>query len=216
MRALRDGAPTGALPGPPAPAVVGERPVRVPRQVHGAAVVVLGGSAPEGSRPWEPGTGGAAPEGDALLDDGRSQALAVLVADCAPVALGSPEGVHGAVHVGWRGLAAGVVTGAVRIMRELGATTVVAGVGPCIGPCCYEFSPDGLDALGAVFGPGVRARTTRDTPSLDLRAGVGAALARAGVPVVVAHEACTACAPGYFSHRARAEVARQAVLVWRD
>jgi copper oxidase (laccase) domain-containing protein len=214
MRALHGRAPGDR--GGPASAVVGDRPVRFIRQVHGAAVVVLGTWAPDGARSWTPGAEGSAPEGDALLDGGRLEAVAVLVADCAPVALGSPEGVHGAVHVGWRGLAAGVVRAAVGTMRDLGASTVVAGVGPCIGPCCYEFSPRDLDPLRAAFGPTVVARSATGAPSLDLRAGVAVALERAGAPVMVAHDACTACAPGYFSHRARADTARQAVLVWRD
>ena len=49
--------------------------------------------------PWWPTTPGVA--------------LCVLTADCAPMALASPEGVFGAVHAGWRGLVAGVVEAAV-------------------------------------------------------------------------------------------------------
>jgi copper oxidase (laccase) domain-containing protein len=156
------------------------------------------------------------PEGDAVVTEGRDRLLAVLVADCAPVAMGSAEGVYGAVHAGWRGVVAGVVGEAARAMRALGAGGVVAGLGPCIGPCCYEFSEAGLDDLRTVCGVDVGARTTWGTPSLDLRAAVRAGLARAGVDLVVDVDACTACAPGYFSHRARRDEARQALFVWRD
>jgi copper oxidase (laccase) domain-containing protein len=101
-------------------------------------------------------------------------------------------------------------------MRALGATTVVAGIGPCIGACCCEFSDDDLDAVVARCGTEVRGRTTWGRPSLDLRAGVGVELARAGAVVAVAVERCTMCTPGYFSHRGRRDEARQALLVWRE
>lgn len=162
--------------------------------------------------PWPEGT---LPEGDAVVADGGGRLLAVLVADCAPVAMGSVEGVCGAVHAGWRGVVAGVVGEAARAMRTLGAGGVVAGLGPCIGPCCYEFSEAGLDELCTVCGVDVGARTTWGTPSLDLRAAVRAGLGRAGVDLVVDVDACTACTPGYFSHRARRDEARQALFVWR-
>jgi polyphenol oxidase len=170
---------------------------------------------PASTRRWALGPGGALPDGDALVGWRRGTALAVLTADCAPVALGSPEGVHAAVHVGWRGIAAGVLSHAVDVMRGLGATAVVAGIGPCIGSCCYEFSAGDLDAVEAVVGEPVRARTTWGTPSLDLAAAVRAQLARSDA--TLAHDArrCTACAPGHFSHRGRHDAARQALYVWR-
>jgi hypothetical protein len=101
-------------------------------------------------------------------------------------------------------------------MRALGATTVVAGLGPCIGACCYEFSEDDLDALRAPCGTEVRAHTTWGRPSLDLPAVVRAQLARAGASLAVAVDQCTVCTPGYFSHRGRSDEARQALLVWCD
>jgi copper oxidase (laccase) domain-containing protein len=131
------------------------------------------------------------------------------------VALGSPEGIHGAVHVGWRGLVAGVVDRAVAAMTALGATAVVAGLGPTIHPCCYAFGPDDLDAVAAVAGDGVRSVTKAGTPALDLPAAVRARLAAAGAPVVVDVDVCTACGGDGFSFRARADDARQALFVWR-
>ena len=193
----------GVHPGPPVPAA---RSVRRLRQVHGADVVVVGDTGPDHP----------VPQGDAFVSGGHRFALAVLTADCAPVALGSPEGVHAAVHVGWRGLVAGVIDRALDAMRSLGSTEVVAGLGPCIGPCCYEFSPS-LAASVASRGdaPSV-ARTTDGRPSFDLPGAVRSRLRAAGVPVVVSVDACTACTPGYFSHRARGDEARQALFVWRE
>ncbi|HEX6476508.1 MAG TPA: polyphenol oxidase family protein, partial [Acidimicrobiales bacterium] len=117
-------------------------------QVHGAGVVLVRDSEQQGGA-----------EGDALVSDHPGACLAVFTADCAPVALASPEGVIGAVHAGWRGLAAGVIGSAAEVMRTLGASRIVAGLGPCIHAECYEFSPRDLDPVVARLGPAVRART---------------------------------------------------------
>jgi YfiH family protein len=181
------------------------RPVSWLRQVHGAGVVVVEGAvAVEGD------------EGDALVTTSADMALAVLTADCAPVALASPEGVVAAVHAGWAGLAAGVVDRAVDAMRRLGATTVDAALGPCIHAECYEFGPDELDRVAHVLGDGVRGVTAAGMPALDLPAAVVAAVHRAGAALVADEDVCTACtADRCFSHRARGEAERQAMLVWR-
>jgi polyphenol oxidase len=153
-------------------------------------------------------------DADALVSKAPSTALAVLTADCASIALGSREGVFGAVHAGWRGLLAGVVENAVGVMREQGATEVVGVLGPCIGPECYEFSPSDLDRVAARLGDGVRGRTEQGAEALDLPAGVGLALARAGAGQRAAPPTCTGCGGGNFSHRARGDRGRQALVVW--
>jgi YfiH family protein len=159
---------------------------------------------------------GDLPEGDAVVASDDAWVLAVLTADCAPVALGSPEGVHAAVHVGWRGVVAGVLPRAVETVTALGASAVVAAIGPCIGPCCYEFSAPDLDVVAQAVGDCARSRTTAGRPALDLRAAVRAQLAAAGTVVVAEAAACTACTSEHFSHRARRDQARQALLVWRE
>ena len=176
------------------------------RQVHGDTVVTV----------ESPGEGAGA-RADAAVTARRGCALAVLTADCAPVALASPEGVIGAAHAGWAGLVAGVLERTVEAMAGLGASEVVAVVGPCIEARCYEFGADELERVAWVVGPAVRARTSEGRPALDLVAGVRAALARAGVRHVDNRAACTACTPGpgYWSWRARRDQQRQAMVVWR-
>ncbi len=186
-------------------------------QVHGGTVIVV---APR-TRRVVPITGSvetvhavAAGTGDALVSGAPRVAVAVLTADCASIALGSPEGIFGAVHAGWRGLVAGVVEEAVAAMGSLGATDVVGALGPCIHPECYEFSEPDLDRVAARYGEAVRGRTSSGRPALDLPAAVSAALAGAGVRQVPGVAACTACAGNYFSHRARHDRGRQALVVW--
>lgn len=182
------------------------RPVAWLHQVHGTGVVVVA--------PDDPGRG-RGEDGDALVTS-TDTALAVTTADCAPLALSSPEGVIAAVHAGWRGLLAGVVQAAVASMRALGAGRVSAALGPCIHPECYPFGADELDALAARFGPAVRFQLPRGGSALHLPAAVGAALDDVGARLVHDAGACTACSvERYFSHRARGEVQRQAMVVWK-
>jgi purine-nucleoside/S-methyl-5'-thioadenosine phosphorylase / adenosine deaminase len=178
-------------------------------QVHGSAVVVVGSGDP--GRPRVRCAGAA----DALVSASPATGLAVLVADCAPVALASPEGVFAAVHAGWRGVCAGVVERAVAAMRELGAGSVTGVRGPCIRPCCYEFTETDLEGVAARYGPAVRSRARSGAAALDLPAAVSAALAAAGASEREGVEECTACGGGYFSHRARRDPGRQALVVWR-
>ncbi len=186
------------------------------RQVHGHGVVVVPASATPGGGPAPGPPVQAIPsgDGDALVSGASGLGLAVLTADCAPIALGSPEGVVGSVHAGWRGLMAGVVERAVEAMVGLGATEVVGALGPCIHADCYEFSGADLDRVAARFGDQVRGRTRSGRPALDLPAAVAAALAAAGAGQQAGVDACTGCAGGYFSHRARGDGGRQALVVW--
>jgi YfiH family protein len=181
-----------------------DRPWSWLRQVHGAEVRVVDG----------PGKC-AGDVGDALVTADPDAALAVLTADCAPVALASEEGVIGAVHAGWRGLVAGVVDAAVAAMRDLGATDVVGALGPCIHAECYEFSAADLDTVAAELGEGVRSVSADNRPALDVPAAVRAAMERSGARLVHDVDVCTACSAEHYSHRARSELERQAVVVWR-
>ena len=176
------------------------------RQVHGADVVRVDG----------PGDAAGA-QADAVVTTEAGCAIAVLTADCAPVALASAEGVIGVAHAGWRGLAAGVIDATVQEMRALGATEIDALVGPCIHPECYAFGAGDLDQVASVLGDGVRGTTAAGGPALDLPRAVHTALAAAGVdPSAIADVGlCTACSMQYFSWRARGELQRQAAVIWR-
>ena len=182
-----------------------DRPVSWVRQVHGDGVVVVEG----------PGHG-CGEEGDALVTAHSEAALAIFTADCAPVALASPEGVVGAAHAGWSGVVGGVIERAVDAMRSLGASRVEAALGPCIHAECYEFGAGPLERVVAALDGAVRATTGAGAPALDLPAAVAVALRRAGAHLVHDENVCTACAADrYFSHRARGERQRQAMVVWR-
>ena len=180
-------------------------PWTVLHQVHGARVVVVEG--PGGA------TGEAA---DAAVTTSRRAALAVLTADCAPVALASPEGVLGLAHAGWRGLRAGVVEATVTRMRRLGATRIEAVLGPCVHPCCYPFGAEELDDMQARLGTQVRAVDRQGMPALDLPAGVRTVLHSSGVTLIGDADVCTSCSDRYWSWRRSRTARRQATVVWRE
>lgn len=174
------------------------------RQTHSDHVLVV-------ERPGH----GAGSVADAVVSTQRGAALSVLTADCAPVALASPEGAFGVVHAGWRGLLNGVLERAVEAVRELGATDVVAVLGPCIRPECYRFGAEDLDAVASRLGESVRGRDRHGEAALDIPAGVRAALERAGARLVADCAICTACSEQHWSWRARRDCGRQAMVAWR-
>lgn len=179
-------------------------PWTVLNQVHGARVVTV----------EHPG-GGRGEPADAAVTASPGAALAVLTADCAPVAMASPEGLVGVAHAGWKGLRAGVVEATVQSLRRMGATRVEAVIGPCIHPCCYTFGEDDLAGLESRLGRRVRATDRQGRPALDLPAGVRAALHAAGATLVGEVPACTGCSEGLWSWRTGATARRQATVVWR-
>lgn len=177
------------------------------RQLHGARVVTVGA----------PGDHAGA-EADAAVTSHPEAVLCILTADCAPIAFTSAEGVRGVAHAGWRGLAGGVIAATVEAMRGAGATIIEATLGPCIHPGCYEFSPADLDEVATRLGEHVRATTTDGRPALDLPTAVRTELERAGTPLADDCCTCTACAVDaegswrWFSHRARGDAERQALV----
>lgn len=123
------------------------------RQVHGATATFV--------RSEDRGRGtlsedDAVPETDVLVTASPGVTLAILVADCVPLALVDPEaGVLAAVHAGWRGTAAGAVGHAIGAMEERGADgrRILAFLGPCVHPDRYQVSDEVRQALSEVVRP---------------------------------------------------------------
>ena len=172
-------------------------------QVHGAGVVTVA----------QPG-GHAGARADGAVTTATGAPIAVHTADCAPIGLVGAAGVVGVAHAGWRGLVAGVVAETVGRMRALADGPITAVVVPCIHPECYEFGAADLDLVAEALGADVRAVTGHGTPALDLPGAARTALADAGVEIVEVDPRCTGCDPAFFSHRARADRGRQALLGW--
>jgi purine-nucleoside/S-methyl-5'-thioadenosine phosphorylase / adenosine deaminase len=168
-------------------------------QVHGADVAVV--DAPTATPPVA----------DALVTATPDLPLAVVTADCAPIALAC-DGAIGVVHAGHRGLLAGVIERAVTALRSLGRGEVRALLGPCIRAPRYEFGARDLEPLVASFGSRVESRTEWGTPAFDITEAVRVALRRAGVDHLDDTTTCTSESRDYFSYRRDGVTGRQATI----
>jgi YfiH family protein len=171
------------------------------RQVHGSRVH-------EATEP----TAAERPVADAAVTATRGLPLAVLTADCAPIALACDDAV-GVVHAGHRGLEDGVIEAAVAALREIGNGPVRAYLGPCIRPARYEFGTADLARLVARFGPSVESRTHDERPAFDVPAAVRATLGACGVEDLDDCGVCTAASAAHFSYRRDGVTGRQATIV---
>ena len=172
-------------------------------QVHGAEVIEVDG-------PW----GGAPPPVDAMVTRRTDLALAVLVADCVPVLLhDAAAGVLGAVHSGRPGMVAGVVVRAVEAMRDLGARSISATVGPSVCGRCYEV-PEEMARAAAATTPAAAARSWTGTAAIDVAAGVVEQLATADVAVRWV-PGCTREDENLYSYRRDGRTGRFAGVVLR-
>ncbi len=146
-----------------------------------------------------------------------SLALTIFVADCAPIALGTQSATMGALHCGWKGLRDGIIRSAHQTIRDIDHSQIFALIGPCIGPCCYEFSYDDLAdiALKLRCDPEeIAAFTQSGSLALDLRKAIGVELASLDIELSFEDKRCTSCVAGeFFSYRARGEAERMALIV---
>jgi YfiH family protein len=164
-------------------------------QVHGSDVVLVG---PDG--PGHGVHGHLHGVGDGLVTAEPGITLSVRAADCVPLLFADvAAGVIGACHCGRPGVVAGVVPATVAAMRDLGASSITAWLGPHVCGRCYEV-PQRLQDAVAEVEPAVRATTSWGTPSVDLGAGVRAQLAREGVGAVDLSR-CTIESSDLFSYR---------------
>lgn len=169
-----------------------------PYQVHSAHV-----------RPVGREHGGTVQNGtDGLLTATPGLMLLFRFADCVPLLLWDP--VHravGLVHAGWRGLANGVVRAAVdAFVRHARSCPedLWAGIGPAIGPCCYQVGPEVIERVAQAVSLRPDPVHRRDDGLyLDLPGAVQAELEALGVRRIEASGICTAChTDEWFSHRA--------------
>ncbi|MDM7456479.1 MAG: peptidoglycan editing factor PgeF [Tepidimonas sp.] len=203
---------------------LGVRPIFL-RQVHGAAVVQLDRTTPDGI------------EADACWTDAFGLACTVLVADCLPILMAAADGRSvAAAHAGWRGL---VGRDGYGVLEALCAQwpaaqdperrhSIRVWIGAAIGPQAFEVGDDVRDAFAAACPSDVEAfcpshqtpgRWLADLPGLARRR-----LARLGFGLVKGNDGtpawCTVGNPSrFFSHRRDAgflgSSGRLAAAIWR-
>jgi YfiH family protein len=191
---------------------LGIPPFAIGKQAHGSHLVRVGEKAAGAGFQGPPSPLG---EADVLAVSRPQLPVAVLVADCVPLALASPDqGLIAAVHAGWRGLAAGVVPNTLSAFEQPGR--VLAAIGPSIGPCHYEVGDDVAAAVGRGSEAGVRTERRDGRLFLDLSGTVARILRALGVRTIDRSDVCTACEPQrFFSHRRDGETGRQSLVALR-
>jgi YfiH family protein len=152
---------------------------------------------------------------DGLLTDEQGVALAVLTADCVPVVLADPgSGRLVVVHAGWRGIAAGIVSEALRAFDR--PTDVRAAIGPAIGPDHYEVGDDVALAVGAACPSGAVTRSDGGRLLLDLPSSIAGILGDGGVDSISRTDSCTSCEEDrFFSYRRDGATGRQGLVAVR-
>lgn len=145
---------------------------------------------------------------DGLITKTRGVSLMLRFADCLPIFLYDPQNNSiGLAHAGWRGTAAKIAQRLVSAMAEaVGSdpSTIIGGLGPAIGPCCYQVGPEVAERLKPSLTQWQKAvaASPDSTFSLDLWEANRQQLVEAGVKKVELSRLCTAChADEFFSHR---------------
>jgi YfiH family protein len=170
-------------------------------QVHSADTVVVDG--PVSGRRW-------VALADGMVTEKADTPLVMRFADCVPVLLHDPvQEVIGVAHAGWRGTVQGAGVSVVRTMVDGFGSSVEnirAGIGPSIGPDCYQVGEEVVAAVDAYFGDnhGLIKRDPSDgTAYLNLWEANAVDLRRNGVEQVEVAGICTATnTHEFFSHRA--------------
>ncbi|WP_162909835.1 peptidoglycan editing factor PgeF [Aggregatilinea lenta] len=181
-------------------------------QVHSADTVVVHGRA--SNRRW-------LARADGMITDRRGIPLSMRFADCTPLVFYDPDHhAIGLAHAGWRGTVQNMAGRIVQAMQAAYGTqpeALIAGIGPAIGPECYQVGPEVVEATAQAFGStdGLVNRAAGGSAYLDLWAANRIALERAGVRQIEVAGICTAARTDeFFSHRAeRGKTGRFGVMI---
>jgi YfiH family protein len=158
---------------------------------------------------------------DALMTNTPGVFLMLRFADCLPILLFDPvRRAVGIVHAGWRGTVTGVASAAVVAMREAFGTQpgdLIAGLGPAIGPCCYEVGENVAEQVRSHLpnGASLLHRMQGGSLHFDLPEANRQQLEAMGVERIEMSGLCTAChIEEWFSHRGeRGRTGRFGVII---
>lgn len=173
------------------------------RQVHGTGVAKVDWS---DANQWKE-------QSDGLISDAPGLPLLLLFADCVPILLYDRQHhALGICHAGWRGTVNGMVMATLWAMQAAYDTTpatLLACIGPSIGPASYEVGPEVVALAQAKLVDPNRFFTYPNGPDrnpyFDLWNANVAQLVEAGVPadqIEVSRIDTAQTTTDFFSHRA--------------
>jgi hypothetical protein len=137
--------------------------------------------------------------------------LVVLVADCLPVLFTDKAGTAaGAAHAGWRGLAHGILN---QTVKALESESLIAWLGPCIGPCHYVVREDVVSRFASHLG---FERLSSESWKMDLSLIARTQLNELGVEVY-GGGLCTFCDEKlFYSYRRDGCTGRMGAYIWLE
>ena len=146
------------------------------------------------------------------------QICVVMSADCLPILMCSKDGIEvAAIHAGWRGLAAGIISNGLA-QFSCAAADVLVWLGPCIGPSAFEVGADVKAAFCAAQAQAEQAfrQTASDRWHADLHLLAQQQLQSLGVEKIYADPSCTwTDAERFYSYRRDGQTGRMASMIWR-
>ncbi len=176
------------------------------QQVHGVRCV-------------DAANGTAGCEADASFTRQPGVVCAVMTADCLPILLCDAAGsVVAAAHAGWRGLLAGVIESTVTQMA-VAPETLLAWIGPAIGPTAFEVGAEVRDSFLAHAEEAATAFAPHGTGKFLCNLSLLATqrLNALGVRRITATDFCTASdASRFFSYRRDGQTGRMASCIWLE
>ncbi len=151
---------------------------------------------------------------DALVTQIPQLPIAVVTADCVPLLFAHRSGRSiAAVHAGWRGTIARLTEKLWDLLIQEGEhpREWVAAIGPSIGPCCYEVSPELIENFKSKFPEVDPARWNPRERMLDLGSLHREILGKIGLGSIDSISACTRCSekPTFYSYRRGDRESRQ-------
>lgn len=191
-------------------ATLGAGRLTVADQQHGARVAVVAAALAGRGHDGTADARRSLPATDAMVTGLPGVALAVVVADCAPVVLYDPaHHAAGVAHCGRAGTVLGVLPRAIEAMARAFGTRprdLTVGIGPCIGAGSYEIGDAEAARVADAFGAAALLRPSRPGhATFDLAGALLTQLREAGADESRIHVAGvdtrTATAE-YFSDRA--------------
>ncbi len=93
---------------------------------------------------------------DAMVTKRKGICLVAQAADCVPILFYDPKNkAIGVAHAGWKGTIAKIASEVIKTMNsEYGSkpSDLIVGIGPSIGPCCYEVGGEVVQQVLSTFG----------------------------------------------------------------
>ena len=165
-------------------------------------------------------------QADASFTSVAGVVCAVMTADCLPLLVCSKDGLSvAAIHAGWRGLLAGVISNKVLALKNTVVTSCVNNkdflvwLGPAIGPSCFEIGSEVRDAFlkKSIDYASAFKELGNDKWLADIYQLARIELFALGVDDVYGGALCTFTeSDRFYSYRRDSQTGRMATLIWME